>query len=273
MSRAPLQGKPLIITLDDPRSPVSEAFRTLRTNIQFAGVDKPIKKILITGANPSCGKSTISANLAVALSQTGSKVLVIDSDLRKPMLHYFFDLPREPGLSNLLINENLKAQDVVQATGVENLFVLTSGPIPPYPSEMLASAKMHNLVDQLKEQFEYIVFDSPPVIAVTDASILAGLADGTIMVLDHGRVTREEAVMAAEQLHKVNANLIGTILNAVPKKNGYYNYYQYYYRDDGEAPVVGKKKRRGGRSSKRLDFVEDLSVVDELKGEEQVEKT
>lgn len=237
--------KPLIVSLDNPRSPISEAFRTLRTNIQFAGVDKPIKKILITGANPSCGKSTISANLGVTLAQTGSKVLMIDTDLRKPTLNYFFDLPREPGLSNLMIDDKLKPDAVIQKTAMINLFLLSSGPIPPYPAEMLGSEKMKYLVEYLIGQFEYLIFDSPPVIAVTDSSILAGLTDGVVLVLDHGRVTRDEAVMAAEQLHKVNANLIGTILNGVPKSNNYYNYYQYYH--DSEPESGSKRSKRGKR--------------------------
>jgi capsular exopolysaccharide synthesis family protein len=239
--------KPLITTVDDPRSPVSEAYRTLRTNIYFAGVDKPIKKILITGANPSCGKSTTTANLGVTFAQTGAKVLLIDSDLRKPTMHHFFELPREPGLSNLLVDSKRKPEEVIQQTGSANLFLLSSGPLPPYPAEMLATERMKYLVEFLSGQYEYIIFDSPPVIAVTDASILAGLTDGTVLVLDYGRVTRDEAVMATEQLRKVNANIIGTILNAIPASNGYYNYYQYYHSDELEKGGRGRKK---GRHSK-----------------------
>jgi len=235
-----------MITIDDPRSPVSEAYRTLRTNIYFAGVDKPIKKILIAGANPNCGKSTTAANLGVTIAQTGAKVLLIDTDLRKPVLHNFFEQVREPGLSNIIVDNQRKPEEVIQRTDSGNLFLLPSGPLPPYPAEMLASERMKYLVEYLSEQYEFLIFDSPPVIAVADASILAGLTDGTVLVLDYGRVTRDEAVIATEQLRRVNANIIGTILNAIPQSNGYYNYYQYY--DSGELGEGGKKRKKGHHS-------------------------
>jgi len=223
------QQQPRTFTISNPRSPVSEAFRTLRTNIYYAGVDKKIKKILITGANPACGKTTTVVNLGVAIAQTGSRVLLVDTDLRKPMLQLFFDISREAaGLTNLIVDEAGVPESAVRKTALANLFVLPSGPLPPYPAELLSSVKMTNLVDHLAGQYEYVVFDSPPVVAVTDAAILSQLVDGTVMVLDYGRVTRDEAVVAKEQLKKVNANLIGAVLNQMPARDGYYSYYQYY---------------------------------------------
>ena len=234
---------PKTITIDNPRSPISEAFRTLRTNISFAGVDKPVKKILITGANPSCGKTTIVANLGVTLAQTGSSVLLVDADLRKPTLNRFFNLSNGMGLTSLIIKRSEGEQKAIQQTKIENLFVLPSGPVPPYPAELLSSQKMKNLINKFSEHFEYLVIDSPPVIAVTDAAILSRMVDGTLLVLDHGRVTRDEATMAVEQLKKVNARVIGTVFNKVPFKQGYYDYYRLYYRTDPEDRKKGKRNR------------------------------
>lgn len=234
------QPKPLMDALKNPRSPVSEAFRTLRTNIHYTGVDKKIKSILIAGANPACGKTTATANLGVTLAQTGSSVLLIDADLRKPALHRSFGLSGSAGLTNLIVDKNYGPEKVIQRTALENLFVLPCGPVPPYPAELLSSEKMENLVGQLAERFEYLVFDSPPVMVVTDASILSRLVDGTVLVIDHGRVTREEAIRATEQLKKVHANMLGAVFNQVPYSDGYYSYY-YYYASEGQE---NKKKRK-----------------------------
>lgn len=243
------EQQPQTFTISNPRSPMSEAFRTLRTNIYYAGVDKKIKKILITGANPACGKTTIAVNLGIAIAQTGSEVLLVDADLRKPMLPRYFDISKyAAGLTNLVVDEEGELESLVQKTAFANLFVLPSGPVPPYPAELLSSVKMSNLVDYLAGQYEYIIFDSPPVVAVTDAAILSRLVDGTIMVLDHGRVTRDEAVLAREHLKKVGANLIGAVLNEVPARDGYYSYYQYYAQDSDSQNKKPKKKRRIGRS-------------------------
>lgn len=223
------EEKGQLYTFNNPRSPASEAFRTLRTNIQYTGVDRPMKKILIGGANPACGKSTLSANLAITLAQTGSKVLLIDADLRKPTQHKLFNLNSEPGLSSLVFKD-LKPDQVIQKTENENLFLLTSGPLPTYPAELLGSEKMKELVDFLATHFDYLIFDSPPIIAVTDAALISRLTDGTILVLDHGRVKKDEAVGALEQLKKVQAYMIGAVLNVMPTGEGYY-YYNSYYGD------------------------------------------
>ena len=222
----------------NPRAPASEAMRTMRTNIQFAGIDKELKRILVTGANPACGKSTVTANLGVTLAQTGAKVLLVDADLRKPTMHQIFEINKEPGLTNLIINPEMTTEKVIQKSGYNNLYILSSGPVPPYPAELLNSAKMKALVELIAKEYDYLVFNSPPVIAVTDSAILSTLTDGTLFVLDYGRVTRDEAAWALEQLGKVQAKIIGTVLNAVPYSKSYYNGYQYYYGSDSEDKKV-----------------------------------
>ncbi|MDW7730602.1 MAG: polysaccharide biosynthesis tyrosine autokinase [Bacillota bacterium] len=227
----------------NPRSPAAEAFRTLRTNIQYSSIDKQVKKILISGANPACGKSTVSANLAAVLAQGSGRVLIIDADLRRPIQHKIFNVEVEPGLSSLIFNENISLSQALHKTDYDNLLVLPCGPIPPYPSEMLASERMKKLIAQFSEEFDYIIFDSPPIIAVTDAAILSNLTDGTLLVLDYGRVRKDEAVEAYEKLKRVQANVIGAIINAVPQGNSYYNgYAQYYY--------YGSSEKSGNRSSR-----------------------
>ncbi len=218
-----------LVTFTDPHSPVAEAYRSLRTNIQFASLDKPAKTLLIAGANPACGKSTTAANLGVALAQTGCTVLLVDTDLRRPTLHKFFGFNNDQGLTNLLMDLDLYLNKVIKHNSIDNLYVLTSGPIPPNPAELLATNKMKQVVHMLKEKFDHVIFDSPPIIAVTDAAILSRLVDATLMVVNHGVVTYDEATFAVEQLQKVKANIIGTIINGVPSNKGSYYYYYYYY--------------------------------------------
>ena len=241
-----------LFAMSDPRSPPAEAFRTLRTNIQYSSVDKPIKSILITGANPFCGKSTMSSNLGVTLAQSGALVLLVDADMRRPMLHKMFNISSEPGLSSLIFNEELEINDVVRKSEHENLLVMPSGPIPPYPAEMLASQRMKLLAGDFAARFDYVIYDSPPIIAVTDAAVLASQFDGTIFVMDYGVVKWEEAESALEQLKKVNANVIGAVINNMPRSEAYYNGYQYYYGTgaagaDGVDSTSRKLKRQGNK--------------------------
>jgi len=232
-----------LFTRSNPRSPASEAFRTLRTNIQYSSIDHPVRRILVTGANPECGKSTIAANLSITLAQTGNSVLLIDGDLRKPMQHKIFDMDSEPGLSNLIFKEGIDISLALRRSGQDNLMILPSGPTPPYPAELLSSKRMRKLVEHLSEEFNYIVIDSPPIIAVTDPALLSKLVDGTLMVLDYGIVKKDDALGAIEQLRKVQANVIGAVINAMPYSRSYYNGYSYYY-GSGEMPKPGKKKHK-----------------------------
>ncbi|MCR3921085.1 MAG: CpsD/CapB family tyrosine-protein kinase [Firmicutes bacterium] len=215
-----------LITSKNPKSPVSEAFRTIRTNIEFSGIDAKIKTILVTSSQPGEGKSTVTANLAVSMATGGKRVLLIDADLRNPTQQRFFPIAPTLGLTNLLLDETLTLEEVI-INPEDNLFLLTSGPTPPNPAELLGSAKMRTFITSMSEVFDIILVDSPPVLAVADASILANYLDGTILITGAGDVPRERTLAAKEQLTKVKANIIGTILNKAPMNEGYY--YQYYY--------------------------------------------
>jgi capsular exopolysaccharide synthesis family protein len=217
-----------LVTLRQPKSPASEAFRTLRTNIDFSSFDKEIKTLMITSAVPGEGKSTTAVNLGIAMAVTGKRVLVIDADLRDPTQHRFFDFDNRVGLTSLMINEELQLVNVVRKTEVNAFFVLTSGPIPPNPAEILTSQKMRKFVAGLTEVFDMVIVDSPPVTAVSDASILASYLDGVVLVVGSGAVAREVVLRARDQLQKVKANILGVVLNKVPA-NGSGYYYSYYY--------------------------------------------
>lgn len=232
-----------LMMMDDPKSMVSEAFRMLRTNLQFVGVDKPLKKIVITSSNPREGKSVVAANLAISIASTGSKVLLIDADLRRPEVHKLFFLENYKGLSSLLAGD-LKIDDVANETPVENLHIITSGPIPPNPAEILGSAKMNQFIEKASSVYDIIIFDSPPVNTVADASILSSIADGVILVVEAGVTAREAAILAKEQLEKINARILGVVLNKAKQSSEGYYYYYYYY-GEGSSKRKKKRKKRG----------------------------
>ncbi|WAA09710.1 CpsD/CapB family tyrosine-protein kinase [Fervidibacillus albus] len=214
-----------LITKLAPKSPVSEQFRTIRTNIQFSSVDTEIRSIALTSTGPMEGKSTTIANLAVTLAQQGKKVLLVDADMRRPTIHYFYQLPNTIGLTNVLTKQ-VDLQDAVRETGIADLEVLTSGPIPPNPAELLASVSMEDLLKEAYNFYDLILFDTPPVLAVTDAQVMANLTDGVIMVVSSGKTDREAAVKAKELLSSTKGKLLGVILNNKPaEKNSHYYYY------------------------------------------------
>lgn len=224
--------RPDIITVNNPKSPISEAYRTLRTNIQFSSFDRKIQTIVITSSGPSEGKSTTSSNLAVVLAEGGSKTLLIDCDQRKPKLHKVFFTSNHYGLSDILA-EKTKFEDAVQQTEISNLSILTSGTKPPNPSELLASTKMKNFIENLRESYEYIILDTPPIIAVTDAQLLSRYADGCLLVVASNQAERAAAVKAKELLEKVNAKILGVVLNKLEVQGkGYYGSYYSYYDDE-----------------------------------------
>jgi len=234
-----------IVTFKSPKSHVSEAYRMLRTNLQFLSLDSPAKVFLITSAGPSEGKSTTVANLAVTFAQSGNKVLIIDCDLRKPCIHKIFWITNRYGVTNAVFDKN-KVDDYIQKVDVEDLFVLGCGPIPPNPSEILGSNKMKTLLCYLKEIFDIILIDSPPVGMVTDAQILSTLSDGTIIIAESGKVNVDALKRAKAMLEAVNAKILGVILNNVHninrESNGYYYYYKEY--DDGQEVKNNKRKRK-----------------------------
>lgn len=224
-------GNRSIVANINPKSPSAEAYRILRTNIQFTNVDKTIKSIVITSPGPGEGKSTIIVNLAVAMAHNNKKVLLVDTDLRKPNVHTFFGLDNSTGITNIL-SEDIEYTKVIQHTDIGKLYILASGPIPPNPSELLGSHKIKLLLNEVKEEYDIVLFDSPPVCFVTDAAVLSTIVDGVILVCASGQTTIENAKSAKALLNKVNANILGVVLNKIAKKNGYYNkiceYYTYY---------------------------------------------
>lgn len=223
------------------KAPETEAYRTLRTNIQFSSVDKPLRTLLVTSSSPGEGKSTTTANLAVVLAQTGKRVVVVDTDLRRPVQHKVFGVPNNTGLTTALLNgDNIRLDGHLQPTEIENLQVLTSGPIPPNPSELLGSHRMAKLIETLAQEADIVLFDSPPVLAVTDAAVLGRQVDGVLLVADAG-ATREHALATAtEELRKTGANVLGVALNRLDtRRGGYYYYYYYYYTDES-----GERRRR-----------------------------
>lgn len=210
------------------RTAAAEAYRELRTNLQFGAIDA--QALLVSSANPDEGKTTIVANLAVAIAQTGQRIVVVDSDLRCPALHRFFGLSNAVGLSNALLStEGLGLSRLLQPSRFEDLTVLTSGPLLPHPAELLSSQRMDDVVDALRTEAEITLFDSPPALAVADASILAGKVDGTILVVDAGRTRVQGVQRAAEALGRSKTRLVGVILNRLMDGgHGLYSYAYYY---------------------------------------------
>jgi protein-tyrosine kinase len=215
-----------LITQLDSKSPIAEAFRTLRTNIQFTSIDHEIRSIMITSTGPSEGKSTISSNLSVVMAQSGKKTLLVDTDLRKPTVHHTFRLLNREGLTNVLAGQGSLEKMVIQ-TEIDQLDILTSGPIPPNPAELLGSKSMSKFMEEASTQYDMVIFDTPPLIAVADAQILASQVDGVLLVLNSGKTNRDMAVKAKSLLNNVKANILGCVINN--RKIQGDNYYYYYY--------------------------------------------
>lgn len=215
-----------LITLVDKSSPVSERYRTIRTNIQFASsADRQIKTMVITSSGPGEGKSTTAANLAVVFANSGQSVLLIDADMRKATVHKTFLLNNGVGLSNVL-STDMKVSDAVQRTVVPNLYVMTSGPKSPNPSELLGSTRMDQLIKELRSDYDFVIFDMPPIVAVTDAQIIASKADGTMLVVRENYTRKDSLQKARELLSMVNANVLGAVFNGSTDvtDQGYYYY-------------------------------------------------
>lgn len=222
----------------DPRSSIAESYRSLRTSLQFAGLDKPIRTIAVSSSAPQEGKSTTSSNLGVVMSQMGKKTLLVDTDLRRPVLHSVFGIEREPGLTNILFDRSA-LHEAIHPTDVPNLYVLPCGIIPPNPAELLGSEKMNQLIEVLKEEFDFIIFDTPPVVAVTDA-LLLGMQTDAMVLIARADVSKSDGVLrAVDAVERSNIRFLGVILNNFNVSNAYgayYRYYQYYHYYSNEGP-------------------------------------
>jgi non-specific protein-tyrosine kinase len=212
-----------LITLTDPRSPVSEAYRALRTNLSFYSVDDPIQSLVITSSASDDGKSAVAANLAVTMAQSGRRTILVDCDLRRPTLNVLFDLDAEPGLTNLILGEYDGFP--LQETGIENLRLLASGPKPPNPADMLGSKRIDALISELTNQADFVIFDSPPALAVTDAAVLGAKVDGVLLVIRAGKTRREHAERARETLEKARVRIVGSTLTNAPQDSMVSDYY------------------------------------------------
>lgn len=230
-----------LITNENAKSPVAEAYRTIRTNLQFSkAAGSELKTIMITSPTPNEGKSTTISNLGVVMAQSGKKVCIVDCDFRNPTQHKIFKLENK-GMSNAVVGETL--ENVIKPTGMENLWVITSGPIAPNPSELLGSDRMTELLGELKARFDYVLIDTPPIMPVTDAAVLASRMDGVIMLLESGAVSPQAAKEAKTRLEQAGAHILGAVLNKVDVAAGHYGYggygkngygYYYYYGHEEE---------------------------------------
>lgn len=215
------------------KSPISEAYRGIRTNIQFANVDNNIKTILMTSSAIGEGKTTTLCNVAMTMADAGHKVIIIDCDLRKPRIHKFFEVSNRVGITDILLKgEDFKS--FLRGGFHPNLEIITSGKIPSNPSEILYSNAMKNLIEKIKMEYDYVFIDTPPVIAVTDAVIMSQYIDGVVLVCSSGKTEVEMVKKAKESLAKVNANILGVVLNKIPLKGQKYANYYYYSNKEGE---------------------------------------
>ena len=230
-----------IISITKPKSPTAEAYRGIRTNIEFSNLDKELKIINITSSAQNEGKSTVIANLAVSFANLDKKVLILEGDLRNPSVHRMFNISNVEGLTDILLG-NKNFTECVHCTDIRNLHVLTCGPIPPNPSEMLSSKKIKEFIQSLRDYYDYVFIDAPPIGIVTDAGIISTYTDGCIFVVGAGEADIEMAKVSKERLEKVGANILGVVLNKFESSgaNGYYN---YYYEQDTRSRRRGRRKR------------------------------
>lgn len=253
-----------VIALERPQSPITEAFRALRTSIRFSRVGQQLRSIVVTSAGPGEGKSTVASNLATVLAQSGQRVLLVDADLRKPALHRRFHLVNNLGLSSLMLaNDPMDTQVMarhIQQGPVDTLYILTSGPIPPNPAELLSTEFAHRILQRLEEQVDVVIYDTPPALTVTDAVILASRADATLQVIMAGQTRRDVALKCRSVLQSVHANVLAPVLNRVKAGDvGYYHYYYYYskygYREkrDQSGAHDGKDGRPRTRRRREAD--------------------
>jgi len=241
-----------LITSTQPRSPIAEAYRSIRTNLQFASIDKPIHTLVITSPSPEDGKSSVASNLGIVMAQSGRKVTLIDADLRRPNLHKILVVPNRKGITSLVVQSNPNLDGCLHQTSVPNLWVVTAGDSPPNPSELLGSSKMNEVVGKIKESMDIVLIDTPPILVVTDSAVLAPRVDGVILVVKPGSTNLGAAKQAIEQLRRVGANILGIVLNGVNvtqsryrlyRNQGYYYQYSNYANYDSETEKNGKGEK------------------------------
>lgn len=228
-----------IISIKNPKSPIAEAYRGIRTSIEFSNLDKNLQVITVTSSMQNEGKSTVLANLAVSFANLDKKVLIMEGDLRNPSVHRMFNISNIKGLTDILLQNKVFA-DCVHCTDVKNLHVLTCGAIPPNPSEMLSSKKIRDFIESLREYYDYIFIDASPIGIVTDAGIISTYTDGCIFVVGAGDADIEMAKVSKERLEKVGANILGVVLNKF-ESSGASGYYNYYYEQETKAR--GRRKK------------------------------
>jgi capsular exopolysaccharide synthesis family protein len=236
------------VALQEPKCSLAEALRNIRTNLVFSFVEPHQKAMVITSAGPMEGKTFISSNLAATMARMGRPVLLVDADMRKPTVHKLFNTSLKPGLTDVILGR-CNLDEAIRETAIKRLKVIPAGTIPPNPAELLTSNRMQKLIATFRERFEYLIFDTPPILAVTEAAVLSGVLDGTVLFVKASGTTRESAQRALEQLTDVRARTLGVILNQVnfEKERYYYSYYyanQYYYTDDGDKQVRRVRKSR-----------------------------
>ena len=239
-----------LITKTSPRDPISEAYRALRTNLGFSSIDDTLNSMLVTSSTPSEGKSTTAANVAIVMAQTGKRVILVDADLRRPVQHKIFGTSNNRGLTTAILDTETSIKKHINASGIDNLYIMSSGPIPPNPSELLNSQRMEQLLLALQEIADFVIFDTPPVLTVTDSTILAPKVGGTLLVVDIGNTRRSTLAQAYALLNNSNGHIYGVVLNRLSSsRHGYYNYYYYskqYQYEDGNR----KKRLKGSRKSR-----------------------
>jgi capsular exopolysaccharide synthesis family protein len=238
------RGEPMVISQVDPSSPASEAYRTLRTSISFLGIDHAMRTLQVTSPGASDGKSTTLANLAVALAQTGQRVVLVCCDLRRPRIHEFFGLSNEVGFTNVLLGDTPLNRALQQVPGEDNLKLLASGPKPPNPSELLSSSRTIEILVALQAHADMVLLDCPPVLPVTDAAVLSARVDATLLVATARKTTQREVARAVEILRQVEAPLVGTVLNGVAGDDASYGGYGHRYYQADPPPKVARAGRR-----------------------------
>jgi capsular exopolysaccharide synthesis family protein len=232
-----------VVSRDEPFSPSAEAFRSLRTAIQFIGLDRPVHTLQITSPNAGEGKTSTLSNLAVALARAGKRVGLVCCDLRRPRLHEFFGIPNTVGFTSVLLGEVSLDAAMVRVHGEANLAVLPSGPLPPNPSELLASPRTAEVLTALQAHFDVVLVDSPPVLPATDAAVISGRVDVSLLVANAGETGRKEMTRAIELLRQVDAPLIGVVLNGARNEPGSGYGYHHHYRPQEERARRGRLLR------------------------------